>query len=222
MAIYCAGGSRATGPVPSVVSGYESIFGYNRGDLDYKLLHMLNYGNIISTSTPLVGGTANRWWNMQAPLDATGNNFYSQRFSFNLAVNPFPLAAYQKIYQDFFRWSQWESADPTSYNFDWYAGSGNVFGSGIGSAIPSSNAYWKRDNMFSLRYCNWNKDLFMGMLPNSQFGDVAVVDVSGETGLGLVQLGDSGLTVQNYGAINSDAGSDPSLYEIVNPSHSSM
>jgi hypothetical protein len=31
--------------------------------------------------------------------------------------------------------------------------------------------------MFSLRYCNWNKDLFMGMLPNSQFGDVAVVDV---------------------------------------------
>ena len=114
---------------------------------------------------------------MQAPLDAAGNNLYSQRFKFNLAVNLFPLAAYQKIYQDFFRWSQWESADPTSYNFDWYAGSGNIFGSGLSSTIPSSNAYWKRDNMFSLRYCNWNKDLFMGMLPNSQFGDVAVVDV---------------------------------------------
>ena len=51
------------------------------------------------------------------------------------------------------------------------------FGSGISSTISLSNAYWKRDNMFSLRYCNWNKDLFMGMLPNSQFGDIAVVDI---------------------------------------------
>ena len=57
------------------------------------------------------------------------------------------------------------------------AGSGNVFGSGISSVISASNAYWKRDNLFSLRYCNWNKDLFMGILPNSQFGDIAVVDV---------------------------------------------
>ena len=183
-AVYFAGGNRATGSAPSVASGFESVFGYNRGDLDYKLLHMLNYGNIVPLDN--VGGTANRWWNMQSPLDAAGNNLYSQRFNFDLAVNLFPLAAYQKIYQDFYRWSQWESADPTSYNFDWYAGSGNVFGSTIVSAIPPSNAYWKRDNMFSLRYCNWNKDLFMGMLPNSQFGDIAVVDVPGPGSAPLV------------------------------------
>lgn len=205
VAVYYSGGTHSLGSSPSAVPGFESIFGYNRGDLDYKLLHMLNYGNIVGDSTPAVGGTANRWWNMQSPLDAAGNKLYSQRYSFNLAVNLFPLAAYQKIYQDFFRWSQWESADPTSYNFDWYAGSGSIFGSGINSTIPSSNSYWKRDNMFSLRYCNWNKDLFMGMLPNSQFGDVAVVDVSGKTGSGPVQIGSTGLTVQNYGAINSDA-----------------
>jgi hypothetical protein len=203
--VYYAGGNRATGPTPSVVSGFESIFGYNRGDLDYKLLHMLNYGNIVKKGVSGVGGTANRWWNMQAPLDAAGNNLYSQRLNFNLAVNLFPLAAYQKIYQDFYRWSQWESADPTSYNFDWYAGSGNVFGSGIDSTIPSSNAYWKRDNMFSLRYCNWNKDLFMGMLPNSQFGDVAVVDVNGSTGSTSVNVGSTGIPVQTNGQITSDS-----------------
>ena len=100
---------------------------------------MLNYGNIISGGVSGVGGTANRWWNMRAPLDAAGNNLYSQRYNFDLAVNLFPLAAYQKIYQDFFRWSQWESADPTSYNFDWYAGSGNVFGSAIATTIPGSD-----------------------------------------------------------------------------------
>jgi hypothetical protein len=31
--------------------------------------------------------------------------------------------------------------------------------------------------MFDLKYCNWNKDMLMGVLPNSQFGDVAVVNV---------------------------------------------
>lgn len=190
-AVFYSGGNRATGPTPSVVSGFESIFGYNRGDLSYKLLHMLNYGNIVNNGAVSVGGTANRWWNMQSPLDAAGNKLYSQLFDFDLGVNLFPLAAYQKIYQDFFRWSQWESADPTSYNFDWYAGSGSVFGSGITSAIPASNAYWKRDNMFSLRYCNWNKDLFMGMLPNSQFGDIAVVDVPGSASAPLVVSGTS-------------------------------
>ena len=69
-------------------------------------------------------------------------------YNFNMDVNVFPLAAYQKIYQDFFRWSQWENADPTSYNFDWFNGTGPIFSPNI-NAISSSNGYWKRDNLFS-------------------------------------------------------------------------
>ena len=52
------------------------------------------------------------------------------------------------------------------------------------SSLPeSSSDYWKSDTMFDLKYCNWNKDMLMGVLPNSQFGDVAVLDISnsGET-----------------------------------------
>ena len=59
-------------------------------------------------------------------------------YNFNMNVNVFPLAAYQKIYQDFFRWSQWENADPTSYNFDWYQGSGNLFGGTIDVSLPAN------------------------------------------------------------------------------------
>ena len=108
------------------------------------------------------------------------------------------LASYQKIYQDFFRWSQWENADPTSYNFDWYTGSGSLFsaGSGLAGLIPSNNDYWKRDNLFSLRYCNWNKDKFMGILPNSQFGDLAVVD------LGPMSVSGSRIPVGAYDGTN--------------------
>lgn len=168
-------GNRATGSKPSFVSGFQNIFYYNRGDCSHKLLTYLNYGNVV-TATSQVGNN-NRWWNMQAPLSSDLQNTYTQRPLFNVAVNLFPLAAYQKIYQDFYRWSQWENSDPTSYNFDWYTGNGSLFGESLESTIDSSDAYWKRDNLFSLRYCNWNKDMFMGLLPNSQFGDIAVVDI---------------------------------------------
>lgn len=178
---FYASGSMNTSNAPSAPIDRGNIFGYNRGDVNYKLLHMLNYGNFIPSSSSIGIGNSNyRWWNMQAPLTESSTT-YTQFFNFDLAVNILPIAAYQKIYQDFFRWSQWESSDPTSYNFDWYSGHGSIFGSGIDSAIPFSNDYWKRDNLFSLRYCNWNKDLFMGILPNSQFGDIAVIDLSGSS-----------------------------------------
>lgn len=200
---FLSSGSSSTGTSPSAPSSHANIFGYNRGDVNYKLLHMLNYGNIIpSIPTLSIGGSSHRWWNTQAPLDESPQT-YSQIFNYDLAVNILPLATYQKIYQDFFRWSQWENADPTSYNFDWYTGSGNIFGTNITSSIGANSDYWRRDNLFSLRYCNWNKDMFMGILPNSQFGDIAVVDVSGNTGYSDVRIGTSGITVQNFGDIKS-------------------
>lgn len=171
---FAAGNPSQLGDDVSVISGFGNIFGYNRGDVNYKLLSMLDYGNFVRPDANWIGKETNRWWNKQA---ASSDSSYSQKYNVNLAVNLFPLAAYQKIYQDFFRWSQWENADPTSYNFDWYSGTGKVFGTGIADVIPASNNYWKRDNLFSLRYANWNKDKFMSILPNSQFGDLAVVDL---------------------------------------------
>lgn len=181
-------GNVATGGSVSVARGYESIHGFNRGDLSHKLLHMLDYGNVVFFNSGEVGTSTNRFWNRSAPLPSSLSGTYSQKYRQNLIVNIFPLAAYQKIYQDFFRWSQWENADPTSYNFDWYSGSGSIFSRGLSAAIPAANDYWKRDNLFSLRYCNWNKDKFMGMLPNSQFGDVALINF-GEDGSGLLTVG---------------------------------
>ena len=192
---YAAGNPKQLGDDVSVILGYGNIFGYNRGDVNHKLLTMLDYGNVVSKTATWIGADTNRWWNMRAAL--TDSSGYSQRFNTDLAVNLFPLAAYQKIYQDFFRWSQWENADPTSYNFDWYQGSGNLFGSvDLPSAIPAESPYWKRDNLFSLRYANWNKDKFMSILPNSQFGDLAVVD------LGTMSISGSKVPVGAYDGTN--------------------
>lgn len=209
--LYYSGGGSPLGSTVSVLSGFGNIFGYNRGDTTHKLLSYLNYGSVVDFSSSNVGTSINRWWNTSFP--ASGAFEYSQKYLNNNAVSLFPLLAYQKIYQDFFRWSQWENADPTSYNVDYYTGSGNLFGpSGLSALIPAGSNYWKRDNMFSLRYCNWNKDMFMGLLPNSQFGDVAVVNL-GDSGSGTIPVGllsDTEVFTQVFNATAMNTVSDTS------------
>lgn len=88
----------------------------------------------------------------------------------------------------FFRWSQWENSNPSSYNVDYFSG---ISADLIASLPSSSSDYWKSDTMFDLKYCNWNKDMLMGVLPNSQFGDVAVIDIP-SSGASDVVLGPDG------------------------------
>lgn len=198
------------GQVVTAPPGFENIFGYNRGDTSHKLFSYLNYGNVVNPGSTAIGTSVNRWWNTSFTTSGVSN--YSQKYKNNNAVSLFPLLAYQKIYQDFFRWSQWENADPTSYNVDYYSGSGNLFGSSLSSSVPASNGYWKRDNMFTLRYCNWNKDMFMGLLPNSQFGDVAVVNL-GDSGSGTIPVGflsDTDVFAQAFNATAMNTVSDTS------------
>ena len=150
--------------------GKKNMFGFYRADLCYKLFQYLGYGNLIR-STP---SKDVRWWSTSLKNTDDAAN-YTQQYIQNNYVNIFPLLAYQKIYQDFFRWSQWENSNPSSYNVDYFTGVSPL----LVSSLPSpSDDYWNSDTMFDLKYCNWNKDMLMGVLPNSQFGDVAVIDIS--------------------------------------------
>ena len=160
---------------PESSSSLTNMFGFFRADLSFKLLSYLGYGNLITSAPP----SGSRWWSTSLTYEKS--SAYTQQYIQNSFVNIFPLLAYQKIYQDFFRWSQWENVNPSSYNVDYYSGlSVELISS---SSVPSSSSdYWKSDTMFDLKYCNWNKDMLMGVLPNSQFGDVAVIDISNTDG----------------------------------------
>lgn len=163
---------------PGHSTSLKNMFGFNRGDLGYKLLNYLGYGNIVRSNP----SSPNRWWSTSLKSEEAASA-YTQRYIQNNYVNLFPLLAYQKIYQDFFRWSQWENANPSSYNVDYFSG----LQSSLVTAAPSStDKYWKSDTMFDLKYCNWNKDMLMGVLPNAQFGDVAVVSLGDATSEVLV------------------------------------
>lgn len=88
-------------------------------------------------------------------------------------VRPFnmlPLLAYQKIYSDYFRFDQWERPDPTTFNADYYYD---------GIAIDLNPLVSGKLNYFDLRYCNYPKDMYFGMLPSPQYGDVSLVNTEG-------------------------------------------
>lgn len=89
----------------------------------------------------------------------------------DLALNPFPLLAYQKIYQDYFRWSQWEDAAPWTYNLDYILSKDKLR---LDLATVQDGANRGEPNLFTLRYCNLDKDYFNGILPTPQYGDTAI------------------------------------------------
>lgn len=148
-----------------------NFFGFNAGSCGAKLAMMLRYGNFVP---PNFTSTTAGDMSLGLSIDP---NFSLQGFNTRYSVNILPFAAYQKIYADHFRISQWEQNEPYTYNFDWYSG-GPVFNSLSGSAAKSAlKDYISGNNLFTLRYANWPKDLFMGVMPSSQLGDVSVVDV---------------------------------------------
>lgn len=182
-------------------SGYLNLFGFNRSDLAYKLLSYLGYGNFLR----IAPSSGSRWWSTSLKNETSSS--YTQQYIQNNYVNLFPLLAYQKVYQDFFRWSQWEKSNPSSYNVDYYTG----VASSLVSSVPSWDSdYWKSDTMFDLKYCNWNKDMLMGVLPNSQFGDVAVISVD-NTVSNLVSLGSGShwSSLQTASEVSSDTSPVP-------------
>nr|DAV53605.1 MAG TPA: Major capsid protein [Microviridae sp.] len=151
-----------------------NYFGYNRADLAYKLMQYLRVGNSNNEKSVNFGTSV-------PSSDAS----YSQINRFNLNLSVFPFLAYKKFCQDYFRYSQWQNSSPYLWNIDYYTGtSQNLF-----SNLPAaSDSYWNNNTMFDLEYCNWNKDIFMGILPDSQFGDVSAIAVNGDSSASSLQL----------------------------------
>lgn len=147
-------------------------FGFNRADLSYKLLQYLRYGNFTDD-------LAKRNYGTSIPKDA---NYYTQKRLWDLTLSVFPLLAYKKFCQDYFRYTQWQDSQPYLWNIDYYDASAQRL------SLPGpSSSYWLSNTLFDLEYCNWNKDLFLGILPDTQYGDVSTIDITlGQTGQAAV------------------------------------
>ena len=123
----------------------------------------------------------------------------------------FPLLAYKKFCQDYFRYSQWQDSSPYLWNIDYYTGTTQHLFKDIPAA---GDSYWRNNTMFDLEYCNWNKDIFMGVLPDTQFGDVATIDTGGLKSQDLplqVRISSSSSSSIFLGGKTSSSGTDFSV-----------
>lgn len=121
-----------------------------------KILDMLGYGSFLASSNTAKAAITKAYLGKDSVADADNPLVYST----SQTVNILPLLAYQKIYYDFFSESQWEKHLAYSYNVDYWDGKSQL------NLAPE---------MLQLRYANYPKDYFMGMLPSSQYGSVAIL-----------------------------------------------
>ena len=173
-------------------------FGFNRSTLSCKLLEYLGYGDFSS-------------------YDSETNTWAAKPLLYNLELSPFPLLAYQKIYSDFYRYTQWEKTNPSTFNLDYIKGTSDL-------QLDLSGLPTDDYNFFDIRYSNYQKDLFHGVIPVAQYGSAAVVPVSG--GLSVVPSGVPTLNLKNSdgfppkvaGAVTFNNSSSSKLYAEVTTS----
>lgn len=121
-----------------------------------KLLDLLGYGSMIASTNLGKAAITQKYLGIDNLGDADNPLVYQT----SQTVNALPFLAYQKIYYDFYSNSQWEKHKAYAYNVDYWSGTGNI---GLVT------------DMVQLRYANYPKDYFMGMLPSSQYGSVALL-----------------------------------------------
>lgn len=138
-----------------VGDGIVDDAGFNRSYGACKLLDYLGYGAFIGTSNQHKVEITKNYLGTTYSVDGQNPLIYGT----SMMVNLLPLLAYQKIYFDFFSNSQWEKHLAYAYNVDyWTRGEMNT-----------------SDEWFKLRYADYPKDYFMGVLPASQYGSVSVL-----------------------------------------------
>ena len=74
------------------------------------------------------------------------------------ALSVFRLAAYQKVYQDYYRNPYWEAPDASAFNFD------DKFGLYLSYTYDAA----RMTKLFTIRYRNWAKDFFTSIQPSFQ------------------------------------------------------
>lgn len=121
-----------------------------------KLLDLLGYGSLFASTNVAKAAITKKYLGVDNLGDADNPLIYQN----SQIVNALPFLAYQKIYYDFFSNSQWEKHKAYAYNVDYWSGTGQI------SLVT---------DMIQLRYANYPKDYFMGMLPSSQYGSVALL-----------------------------------------------
>lgn len=141
------------------LGGSVNQFGFYRAWLVCIILEYLGYGDFYQYISQDANGEGKVW--SSNPMLA------------NLKFSPFPLFAYQKIYADHNRYTQWERSNPSTFNIDYVSGAPETLQMDF-----NVEGFKDSFNLFDMRYCNWQRDLLHGTIPQAQYGEASVVPLS--------------------------------------------
>lgn len=141
----------------AIRSLYNNGLGFSAEYRIRKLMWYLGYGDLYGMGTPRIDSR-----------------------------NIFRVLAYNKIWNDFYRFSQWQSDQAQLYNVDYlYNGASiglqfPIIPTSVSTTYNSTLASYI--DMFGFKYSCWEKDFFMGLLPSPQFGHTAEVQLMDSLG----------------------------------------
>lgn len=134
----------------------DNQFGFRCAPLSYKLASYLGY----PVKSWFDGAGVVKDWNSNPAFDQE--------------LSPFPACAYQKVYQDHFRFDVWEKTSPFVWDLSW------LTPTSVKLNLSELNSQ-ANNCLFTMRYVNNERDLFFGVYPDSQLGDEAVVQLGEST-----------------------------------------
>lgn len=167
--------AQSVSDIPPAYSVLDEV-GANKKQAIFKLLSYLGYGDFdrFGSNTGI-----------HVEDDLTIQNL-DEYFDTSKKVSLLPLLAYQKIYFDFYRNTQWEEDRAQAHNVDYMTDSTNIADY---DSKPNDLTDLFNSGILSLRYANYAKDLLLGLLPNAQFGDVAEITMSSTSTYGNLPNG---------------------------------
>lgn len=165
-------------------------FGRSRAWNTCILLEYLGYGNAFYNYISSEAGGPGKTWSSDPLL---------MNYAFDVA----PLLAYQKIYADSGRFTQWERVNPSTFNVDYLDGYNDL------QLDLSVSGFTDSFNFLDMRYSNYQKDMFHGVIPQAQYGEAAVLDFdAGVVSDGLMKfsvIGGNDIAALGANAVNTNA-----------------
>lgn len=140
----------------SALGDSVDTFGRSRAWNTCILLEYLGYGNAFFNYISASAGGPGKTWSKDPLL-------------VNYAYDVSPLLCYQKVYADSGRFTQWERVNPSTFNLDYLTGKSDLQ---LNLAV---SGFTDSFNFLDMRYSNYQKDMFHGVIPQAQYGEASVV-----------------------------------------------
>lgn len=164
-----------------ISSSFSDFFLFRSADRALQLIDELGYGNWF----PMYD-----WWKEQYDLKEAGEDYDDDIDDWDFVpdkdVNLWPILAYQKIYNSYYRDSEIDTPLPTeNFNVDHldcstHEKASYLYGVNDGDTLRHilfDNVGGNR-GLLNMRYRKWTRDIFTSTQPSTQFGAVSTVPVN--------------------------------------------